>query len=182
MNRQAYRALQKEQKGSAQRTKILLACAPLLLWILIIFSFSAQPYEHQDISPQLSRMFQSPFWEKLFAPVSFSYHGSLISVEMMGIGKFMEFFVRKGAHFIIYFVLSFLTARVLTGSRGMNLKKLVLILTFVTLFAASDEIHQMFTEGRSPMLEDVMVDAAGGGCGLVVYLLLKKRKKEYRIP
>lgn len=168
----------KKKKGTDKPS--LLIVAPLLLWMIIIFSFSSQPYQQQDISHQLDMLFQAPFWEQLFAPVTFYYHGGLVSVQAIGMGKFLEFFVRKGAHFFIYFVFSFLTAHAVITYKGLHLKTILLTLTFVTIFAATDEFHQMFTEGRTPLIEDVLVDAAGGLLGMVVYLITKERKDKPR--
>jgi hypothetical protein len=55
-----------------------------------------------------------------------------------------------------------------------------------TLYAASDELHQMFSDGRSPQVRDVCIDSAGVLTGVLVTLLFlyfyeraidKKRKK-----
>lgn len=40
-----------------------------------------------------------------------------------------------------------------------------------------DELHQLFVPGRKSEIEDVMADAAGIVCGILVYRYLGKRKR-----
>ena len=47
-----------------------------------------------------------------------------------------------------------------------------------TLYAATDEFHQGFVAGRGPSVRDVAIDSAGVIAGvLIMLLILKKRTK-----
>lgn len=98
--------------------------------------------------------------------------------------------VRKTAHFLEYALLGFLTACLLLHLRRRLCPAIRLWQTWVApsvfglLYAASDEIHQMFTE-RGPRVTDVLIDFAGVVCGacvahgavwLVRRILLHQRK------
>jgi len=48
---------------------------------------------------------------------------------------------------------------------------------FTVLYAATDELHQMFVPGRGPAVTDVFIDAVGAAIGItVLYMFLKRRK------
>ncbi len=78
-------------------------------------------------------------------------------------------FVRKNAHFIAYFLLSLLSLNAWRSSGFRGMKQLVLGFGMCVLFAATDEIHQLFIEGRSGEVRDVLIDSAGAGLGAVIY-------------
>ncbi len=86
--------------------------------------------------------------------------------------------VRKTAHFTEYLILGILLRLCLEswfGKRGL--------LTpggwaCGTLYACTDEMHQILTDGRNAMWTDVLIDSAGTLCGvlLVVLAFALKRK------
>ena len=109
------------------------------------------------------------------------YGGSPVSIEESGYFKFVEFFIRKGAHFGTYFILG--------GSLflGINPRVKHLGISFMyawlgaTGYAALDEFHQMLTGGRTPLFQDVMLDSSGAMLASLIlvgyYLWLNRRKK-----
>lgn len=86
--------------------------------------------------------------------------------------------IRKGAHFLEFAVLAVLVF-FLVKSYNLPFKMCILIaLGYCLLFAISDEIHQLFVEGRRGMVLDVVLDFCGSFVGvLICYLPLKFRKK-----
>ncbi|MDN4526052.1 VanZ family protein [Fictibacillus fluitans] len=147
---------------------------PVLLVAGGIFYSSATPYKQQDMRPTLSRFLNHEKLAGFFSSVSFQYAGSEVSVDALGAAGFVEFFIRKAAHFSVYFLLAFLLFRALRFyfSKG---KTVLFSFVFTVAYAASDEIHQHFTSGRSPHVEDVMIDACGGAAGILIALLLYRR-------
>lgn len=83
-------------------------------------------------------------------------------------------FVRKNAHFIAYFLLSLLSLNAWRSSGFRGLKQLGLGFGMSVLFAVTDEIHQLFIDGRSGEVRDVLIDSAGAGLGVVVYAVADK--------
>lgn len=87
-------------------------------------------------------------------------------------------FIRKLAHFLVYAALGFFSF--LTVERYRNeIKKpkrrvvsFAVSLMFCLLYATSDEIHQLFVEGRSGSVADVLLDFLGSISGAVFALLL----------
>jgi len=50
---------------------------------------------------------------------------------------------------------------------------------FCILYALSDEFHQVFVPGRDPKLSDVLVDSAGTGLGIGLYVMVGIVKMRY---
>ncbi|MDN4071932.1 VanZ family protein [Fictibacillus terranigra] len=144
---------------------------PVLLVAGGIFYSSATPYQKQDMRPTLSHYLDHTMIADFFSSAGFEYAGEEVSVQALGPAGFVEFLIRKLAHFSVYFLLAFLLYRALrfTFNRG---KTFILSFILTVAYAASDEIHQHFTSGRSPHVEDVMIDATGGLAGLIIAVLI----------
>lgn len=85
--------------------------------------------------------------------------------------KKTETYVRKTAHFTEYFVLGILVLAACLST--FNKKNFWIALIICVLYAASDEIHQMFVPGRSCRLTDVFIDASGSLTGELVFIYLR---------
>lgn len=81
-------------------------------------------------------------------------------------------FVRKGAHFIIYFLLGFLVINLFIEFNLSFSQIIIFSLLFCFLYASSDEIHQLFIVGRSGSLFDVLLDTISSFLGIIFYKLL----------
>lgn len=161
--------------------KILLYWLPVLLWMGIIFYASSQPYEKQDLRPALAANLDLSIIENLFSSITFHYAGDEISIQALGAAHFLEFFIRKAAHFLTYFVLGFLLYRALSY-HFLNNRLTFMSSWFLTiLYAISDEVHQSFTPNRTPHVEDVMIDAAGGLIGITLALFIYRKIRIKRI-
>lgn len=89
-----------------------------------------------------------------------------------------RFKVRKTAHFAIYFVLG-LVAYLLLST--YNLKyPLLWAICFSFLFACSDEVHQLFSHGRTARVFDVFIDTTGAMCGILFTKMVSKIFKKTR--
>ena len=116
------------------------------------------------------------FFKQFFSGISFNYAGSEVSIAAKGYVKFVEFFIRKAAHFTTYFILG--------GSLYLGLlpklkqKSSVLGLAFAWLaatgYAATNEFHQMLTGGRTPLFQDVMLDSCGALTACLLIILVHK--------
>ncbi|MBN3554165.1 VanZ family protein [Fictibacillus nanhaiensis] len=161
--------------------RILLYWLPVFLWMGIIFYASSQPYEKQDLRPTISANLDLTIIETLFSSVKLHYAGDEISIEALGAAHFLEFFIRKAAHFSTYFVLGFLMYRAL--NYYLLNKRLTWLISWIMtiLYAISDEVHQSFTPNRSPHLEDVMIDATGGFIGILLASMIYKKFRTKRI-
>lgn len=94
--------------------------------------------------------------------------------------------IRKGAHFSIYTLLGFLTMGFVNTFNIDNKKKVIFSFLFGVLYAVTDEIHQLFSSGRTAKLLDVGIDSLGVIFGiliisLIIYLINRKKDKKAKI-
>lgn len=81
--------------------------------------------------------------------------------------------IRKNAHAFEYIVLAVLVSNMLI-IHGMKMKDAVIYILFICLFyAVTDEFHQQFVSGRSPLVSDVLIDFTGSNIGVIVYYIIK---------
>ena len=99
---------------------------------------------------------------------------SLPIAEILGLA---EWFVRKSAHFIIYFLFG---ASVANASRDP--KSIPASIAICGYYAVLDEFHQSFNPERSGQVSDIILDFVASILGiLAVHLLLTRRPKNVRI-
>ena len=79
--------------------------------------------------------------------------------------------LRKVAHASVYFVLAFMIIffiNYIFHNKRYWLSFLISILLIFAL-ASFDEYHQSFVDGRTSDFKDVLIDSAGGLCGILFY-------------
>lgn len=127
------------------------AWALCALWMGVIFSMSAQTAVVSDTqSEQVAGLTQ---W--LLSLLSFSR----FSIPP----EFLHVLIRKVAHFGEYAILSLLYRRALCLSGAKRATLIAIVLS--ALYAATDELHQGFVDGRSPQMTDVAIDTFGACAG-----------------
>lgn len=89
--------------------------------------------------------------------------------ELIKVQWLSDFIVRKSAHFLEFAGLSLLLCGAFTCSCGR--KKMALGLVTASAYAATDEIHQIFVDGRSCQFSDWLLDSCGALIGLVFFAL-----------
>ncbi|SFK17337.1 VanZ like family protein [Halobacillus dabanensis] len=157
--------------------KIVFALLPLGVMGLIFF-FSSQPYEQQDLRPSMNLYVPLDLLKPILEPVRFTYYGETISIETRGIDGMLEFLIRKAAHLTVFFLLMvtmFLALNENTNWRAGS--KLLLSYVVTVFYAAFDEYHQSLTPGRTPYIGDVVLDSVGGFTGLLFIVLILWRQK-----
>ena len=87
--------------------------------------------------------------------------------------KSLDFYIRKNAHFIAYFILGILTLVALIQSETRKPANLALLIGI--LYAVSDEFHQLFVPGRAGQFRDVLVDGAGTVLGVLLASIVISR-------
>ncbi|MFB1082218.1 VanZ family protein [Jeotgalibacillus sp. JSM ZJ347] len=160
----------------------LILFIPIALILLIAAYSSSQTYEQQTLIPVMKSLSAPDWLRTAMDQVSFTYAGSIVSTQSLGYAGFTEFFLRKGAHVIIFFSISFFLFRLLIHLIPSVKKAALLNLALVILFAFSDEFHQYLTGGgRTPTFQDIILDTTGGILGLTVaygvFVRYKKQRK-----
>ena len=149
---------QKDKRVS--RWKNLICWILTILWMGMIFVFSAQ---NASDSSQLSGQtaFHAAFW---FWP-GFSELSTEAQAAWI---ESVQFWVRKAAHFLVYGGLGALLYGDFLLFHWSRPMKAGWAWVVGTLYAASDEIHQLFVPGRSGQLRDVLLDSAGVAAGILL--------------
>lgn len=142
----------------------IVSWAAVILWMVIIFNLSGQVAEESD---QLS----TGITEIIVRAI-----GKLAANIHLDMDSFHHL-VRKNAHFFAYFVLGVLAANAFGQSGLHGCRKLIASLLICVLYAVSDEVHQLYIPGRSGEVRDVIIDSAGAGTGIGVYLICKWIRK-----
>lgn len=138
-------------KFIAKRYKFVLS----FVWMLVIFLLSNEP-----------SVVSSGRSDLIVGAISGSLHLTLSQ-------EIMTFLVRKSAHTVAYFVLGILIFNIVKDFR-LNGTRLVIAISVAVafLYAVSDELHQLFVQGRSCELRDVMIDTIAATIGICLYCLI----------
>lgn len=154
----------------------------LLLFIILagLFISSGQTYEDQSLISTLEKLLPNKPFEQLLAKLHIPYWGTQISIDERGYYYFLEFLLRKSAHFFIFGLLAIAIYSVLPPHKI----RVFFAALFTLLFAAGDEFHQMLTGGRTASLQDVLLDMAGAITFLFILKLVlsyKSRKRPKKV-
>lgn len=82
--------------------------------------------------------------------------------------------VRKFAHFIIYLVGGFLLFNFFRTYNISLRNQIIYAILGIILYASSDEFHQLFVNGRTARVEDVLLDTLGAIVGILLNLICLK--------
>jgi VanZ family protein len=155
--------------------KFLIYWLPPLAWMGLIFSASADTHSYQHSSGLFL-----PLLHWIFPGMSIEH------IEMIHHG------FRKCGHLTEFAILALLFWRAIHHTRrplvapqrsegGWRWEEAGLALSFVFLYAASDELHQVFVPTRTALVSDVFIDSAGGAIGLMALWGLGKIFKYWQV-
>ena len=137
-----------------------LVWLPAILWMLVIFYFSNQPAEVSgDLSGGISYRIVN-----LVASITGQDRSN---EEMLSLAEKIDYPIRKLVHLTEYTLLGMAVA----SRRGCSLKRQYFATQIIgSLYASSDEIHQLFIHGRAGRISDVLIDSLGVliGCGVFI--------------
>lgn len=142
-------------------SKKIIKTLLLIAWLILIFYFSAQN-----------------------GTISSNTSGRLLKIianflKVSDVDNFVStfsFLIRKTAHFSEYFILFIISYNCF--KEYSNFKKIALIsFIFCVLCASFDEFHQLFVDGRSGQVKDVLIDSSGAFCAFLIWHLIKRWKK-----
>lgn len=115
----------------------------------------------------LSRNITSVIAGKIFSGYdSMDVHMQNIIVEQLNL------FIRKFAHFSMYFFLGFLCFFALSTITHKYIKAFSIAWSCCIIYAVLDELHQKFVPGRTPLFKDIIIDSFGGLIGILFSFLI----------
>lgn len=141
----------------------IITAVLILLLMGTIFYFSAQEAVESDKTSNgfIAVLCKMPFFR----------FSSLSIEEQAEKAKSLSFVVRKAAHLAEFAALGFLCS-LFAVSYGFKFFFFALGYGTAVFYAATDEFHQLFVEGRSAQLSDVCVDAVGALFGVIAAWLV----------
>lgn len=88
--------------------------------------------------------------------------------------------IRKIAHFSIYTLVGFLLMAFVSTYNIKENTRIIISLCIGVAYATSDEIHQLFIQGRSGQMTDVILDSMGVFLGIVLILTILEINKKLK--
>ena len=133
-----------------------IASLVFMVWIIIVLSLAFQSFEEQDLRPAIKQRVSEETLQRFLPKWEFSYAGSWQTYREPY--RMAHFFLRKGAHLFVYSFLAFFLVyqQLLAGAGAVNAFSKTLLIVF--LVAATDEGIQYLNDGRTGLLEDVVLD------------------------
>lgn len=144
------------------RKKIFLLLA--ILWMGVIFWFSSR-------NAELSAMDSTRIGRAIADMLAKGFTGWDESAKEAFVLS-VDHAVRKTAHFLEYMILGIFLSGVFAEYRMRPLRWMKRVWISGTLYAVTDELHQIFTPGRSCQLSDVILDSCGVAAGILLALLV----------
>lgn len=158
---------------------------PAVCFMVVIFWFSSQPaLESSEESGRIVSLVLHclEYIRRMkFSPDEFSFWAERIHTPIRKMAHMTEYAILAWTFFIPAFIQN---KKMLFGTRDIpgkshidkkGLLKLCFCSLFaVTLYASTDEFHQLFVEGRSGKITDVLIDTCGAVLGILGFLLLWK--------
>ncbi|MPM45222.1 hypothetical protein SDC9_91908 [bioreactor metagenome] len=142
--------------------KRILLWLVLLSWMFLIFHLSNQPAViSAETSKQVSQQILEIVQENPTPQAVRSF----------------DSFLRNSAHFGLFLILGLLTYPTFLV-QGYS-KAMMKSIFFGIFYALTDEIHQIFVEGRAFQLRDLGLDIAGFilGCSLIFFVISRFRRR-----
>lgn len=140
------------------RKKIIVSILAVVIWMVGIFVFSEMKGDTSN-------------------GLSIGIVEQITSTSIIASNK-LNYIFRKAMHATEYCVLSILIYNILSIFQFKRWKCYVLAILLCFLYACTDEFHQLFVNGRTSQLKDVLIDSGGACIGvLILYTLHKIRQK-----
>ena len=165
--------------------------------MLVIFLFSSQPSSTSADT--------SGFFTNIVIDIFVPDYDSFDSITQQEIYNTASFIIRKCAHFTIYTILSCLTFVTILSKRWLRhtdgyiyvnnrqahsdifkacrTRSILGAISFSTVYAITDELHQGFVDGRVPAIFDVGIDSLGAitGALFIGFVISKIYNKKYKV-
>lgn len=155
----------------------ILSWIPAVIMMGIIFLYSSKPAE-------VSKGSSTPIAEASLSVYEY-FFGTISAPERPNWLDTASFIVRKTAHVTEYMMLSLSISWPLWIRRVRDKKLMWLAFVISVIYAGTDEVHQLFIQGRSGSLRDVGIDAIGCVIGSVLFWIIarqiEKRKRTKKL-
>ena len=146
------------------RRKIFIVLT--IIWMAVIFTFSAKEADASTEASNRVGLVIGKVFVAGFEDMSYD--------EKMEFADKIDHPVRKAAHVTEYAILGFFVMGIVYSSSMSWWLQVITAWAIATLYAASDEFHQLFVSGRSGEIKDVLIDSTGVVIGVLIGMLIFK--------
>lgn len=140
----------------------------LILWMIVIFSFSSADANKSTGTSDKVITTMIEIKDKITNKETPNNEKEIIV-------KNSSFYIRKIAHITEYLILGFLIFNLL---KQYSVTNIYYAIGLSILYSCTDEFHQLFINGRSGSIRDVLIDTIGILIGTYLYKLLFIKNKE----
>lgn len=144
------------------KTKYILNIIFIIIWLFIIFSFSAEDATKSEHRSD----------EVIINTIETIKQEKIPQEDKQKIIDKYIVVVRKSAHFFLYFILAILVFTLYKKIFGLTPKTFIYTIIFCFIYACSDEIHQLFISGRTARIFDIFVDTSGALLSTTILTLI----------
>ena len=148
--------------------KKIISFIVLILWMIVIFSFSSADANKSTGTSDKVITTMIEIKDKIT-------NNETPNNEKEIIVKNSSFYIRKLAHITEYLILGFLMFNLL---KQYSVTNIYYAIGLSILYSCTDEFHQLFINGRSGSIKDVLIDSIGILIGTYLYKLLFIKNKE----
>lgn len=146
-----------------------------LVWMVVIFLFSGRTGEESTEDSYLIGMSVG----RMVVPA----FNDLSDEEQLAFAERVDYPIRKTAHAMEYAVLGVFIAGWVYDETFKRAKSTLYAWLIVTVYAATDELHQLFVVGRSGQITDILLDSVGAFFGVLImvcilYGIINRRAKK----
>ena len=148
--------------------KKIISFIVLILWMIVIFSFSSADANKSTGTSDKVITTIIEIKDKIT-------NNETPNNEKEIIVKNSSFYIRKIAHITEYLILGFLMFNLL---KQYSVTNIYYAIGLSILYSCTDEFHQLFINGRSGSIRDILIDFIGILIGTYLYKLLFIKNKE----
>jgi len=144
------------------KAAVIITAVLVIAFCVVIFLYSAEPgNESDDTSGNVVSLI--PVWIT-------DYFARTLNSDQSDVFLFLDHLIRKAAHFTEYAILSLLVFHNLM--LWLPKYRYVFSVIFTVVYAATDELHQLFVPGRAGRISDLIIDSAGAIVAILLTFFL----------
>lgn len=142
--------------------KLIISIIIVILWLVVIFVFSSMNENTSHIQSQ-------KVVQKIYTSKQIVENNKIIKKN-----KYDQK-IRKIAHVTEFAILNILLVNLIYQLKEkFKLKYLIISIILTFVYACTDEIHQIFVQGRTSSFIDVLIDTIGAiTTSLIIYIIYK---------
>lgn len=152
---------------------LIISVCLMVIWMIVVFNLSS---EASELSSERSG--------GLLRNVITIFNRNITESNLKELIELLQPISRKTAHFLIYtlggvFIYNFMYNYFINYKKESNLNYSMIFSIIIGFFyAATDEFHQLFVDGRSGEFRDICIDTIGIIFGVfLLYLIFKISKR-----